>query len=122
MGTERDRRAWELVKARAAAAPRLDPDKLTDFDFYVGQARDMAQELAAFYSEMFGYPTRTELDDVHRAVTELRREVRAFKRASRAPRAAAESANSAPRQALQRAASAQPRRRAAKPAQPGAAS
>ena len=29
------------------------------------------QELAAFYSEMFGYPTRTELDDVHRTVTEL---------------------------------------------------
>jgi hypothetical protein len=30
------------------------------------------QELAAFYNEMFGYPTRTELDDVHRTVTELR--------------------------------------------------
>src|SRR5215212_3757975 len=43
------------------------------------------QELAEFYSEMFGYPTRTELDDVHKTVTELRRELRAFKRASRAP-------------------------------------
>ena len=38
------------------------------------------QEIAAIYSEMFGYPTRAELDDVHRTVTELRREVRALKR------------------------------------------
>ena len=35
---------------------------------------------------MFGYPTRAELDDVHKTVTELRRELRAFKRASRAHR------------------------------------
>jgi class III poly(R)-hydroxyalkanoic acid synthase PhaE subunit len=42
------------------------------------------QELAAFYSEMFGYPTREELDDVHRTVTELRRELRALQRAGRA--------------------------------------
>src|SRR4051795_10005076 len=42
------------------------------------------QELAEFYSETFGYPTRTELDDVHKTVTELRRELRAFKRESRA--------------------------------------
>ena len=41
------------------------------------------QEMAAFYSEMFGYPTREELDDVHRTVTELRRELRALQRASR---------------------------------------
>ena len=41
------------------------------------------QEVAAFYSEMFGYPTRAELDDVHRTVTELRRELRALQRASR---------------------------------------
>jgi class III poly(R)-hydroxyalkanoic acid synthase PhaE subunit len=34
------------------------------------------QELAEFYAEMFGYPTRAELDDVHRSLTELRREVR----------------------------------------------
>jgi hypothetical protein len=80
------------------------------------------QELAAFYSEMFGYPTRTELDDVHRTVTELRRELRAFKRESRAPRTAAESANGAARKAPRRAAVAQPRRRGAKPAQIGASS
>jgi class III poly(R)-hydroxyalkanoic acid synthase PhaE subunit len=41
------------------------------------------QEVAEFYSEMFGYPTRTELDDVHKALTELRREVRALERAGR---------------------------------------
>lgn len=40
-------------------------------------------EVAAFYSEIFGYPTRAELDDVHRTVTELRREMRAAQRASR---------------------------------------
>jgi polyhydroxyalkanoate synthase subunit PhaE len=81
------------------------------------------QELAEFYSEMFGYPTRTELDDVHRTVTELRRELRAFKRESRAARSAApESANGAGRNASRRAASAQPRRRGAKPAQTGASS
>jgi hypothetical protein len=38
------------------------------------------QALAAFYSEVFGYPTRAELDDVHRTVTELRRELRALQR------------------------------------------
>jgi polyhydroxyalkanoate synthase subunit PhaE len=41
------------------------------------------QEIAEFYSEMFGYPTRAELDDVHKALTELRREVRALERAGR---------------------------------------
>ena len=55
------------------------------------------QELAEFYSEIFGYPTRTELDDVHRTVTELRRELRAFKRESRASRPAVESTNGAAR-------------------------
>lgn len=35
------------------------------------------QDVAEFYSQMFGYPTRAELDDVHRSLTELRREVRA---------------------------------------------
>ena len=38
------------------------------------------QELAAFYSEMFGIPTRAEIDDVHKTLTDLRREVRALKR------------------------------------------
>ena len=38
--------------------------------------------VAEFYSEMYGYPTRAELDDVHKSVTELRRELRAFKRST----------------------------------------
>ncbi len=38
------------------------------------------RSVAEFYSEMFGYPTRAELDDVHKAVTELRRELRAMRR------------------------------------------
>jgi polyhydroxyalkanoate synthase subunit PhaE len=38
------------------------------------------QEVGEFYGEMFGYPTRAELDDVHKTVTELRRELRALKR------------------------------------------
>lgn len=46
------------------------------------------REVAEFYSEMFGYPTRAELDDVHKTVTELRRELRAMKRRERAGRAA----------------------------------
>jgi polyhydroxyalkanoate synthase subunit PhaE len=41
------------------------------------------QEVAEFYSQMFGYPTRAEIDDVHKALTELRREVRALERAGR---------------------------------------
>jgi predicted GTPase len=48
--TDRDKQAWQLVKARAEAATSIDPDKLTDFDFYTRQAQDMAQELAAFYN------------------------------------------------------------------------
>ena len=46
------------------------------------------QEVAEYYSEMFGYPTRAELDDVHKTVTELRRELRAIKRQARAGSAA----------------------------------
>src|SRR4051812_48300757 len=80
------------------------------------------QELAEFYNEMFGYPTRTELDDVHKTVTELRRELRAFKRESRAPHQAPESANGAARKAPRRTTPAQPRQRSAKPAQTGAPS
>jgi len=47
------------------------------------------QEVAEFYSQMFGYPTRAEIDDVHKALTELRREVRALERAVRDRPAAA---------------------------------
>jgi polyhydroxyalkanoate synthase subunit PhaE len=57
------------------------------------------RELAEYYSEMFGYPTRAELDDVHKAVTELRRELRAFKRGRPSSEQAAPRPASRPRRA-----------------------
>jgi small GTP-binding protein len=48
--TDRDKRAWKLVEARAEAAAQVSPEKLTDLDFYVAQAKEMAQQLAAFYN------------------------------------------------------------------------
>lgn len=45
------------------------------------------QQAAEHWAGRFGLPTRTELDDVHRTVTELRRELRALKRQRPAPAA-----------------------------------
>src|SRR3712207_6553912 len=42
------------------------------------------QEVAEYYGQMFGLPTRMELDDVHKSLTEMRRELRATRRQSRA--------------------------------------
>ena len=41
------------------------------------------QELVEHFGRQYGFPTRTELDDVHRTVTELRREIRAMRREHR---------------------------------------
>ncbi len=41
------------------------------------------QELVEHFGKQYGFPTRTELDDVHRTVTELRREMRAMRRERR---------------------------------------
>jgi hypothetical protein len=41
------------------------------------------QAVGDVYARMFGYPTRAEIDDVHRSLTELRREVRALTRQTR---------------------------------------
>ena len=60
------------------------------------------QDIAAFYSEMFGYPTRAELDDVHRTVTELRRELRALQRAGREAPAPAPAPEAPPKPARTR--------------------
>jgi hypothetical protein len=38
------------------------------------------QELVEHFGKQYGFPTRTELDDVHRTVTELRRELRTMRR------------------------------------------
>ncbi len=44
------------------------------------ELRMAQQELAEHFGKQYGFPTRTELDDVHRTVTELRREMRALRR------------------------------------------
>jgi hypothetical protein len=38
------------------------------------------QNLTEHFGKQYGFPTRTEMDDVHRTVTELRREVRMMRR------------------------------------------
>jgi predicted GTPase len=47
--TTRDREAWKLVEARAKAAGKVDPDKFTEFNFYVTTGEKMGLELARFY-------------------------------------------------------------------------
>jgi len=41
------------------------------------------QDLVEHFARQYGFPTRTELDDVHRTVTELRREIRLMRREQR---------------------------------------
>jgi poly[(R)-3-hydroxyalkanoate] polymerase subunit PhaE len=49
----------------------------------------MAQhELVEHFGKQYGFPTRTELDDVHRTLTELRRELRVTQRQQREAQAA----------------------------------
>jgi class III poly(R)-hydroxyalkanoic acid synthase PhaE subunit len=45
------------------------------------ELRMAQQELVEHFGKQYGFPTRTELDDVHRTVTELRREMRILRRA-----------------------------------------
>jgi hypothetical protein len=55
------------------------------------------QELVEHFGKQYGFPTRTELDDVHRTVTELRRELRALRREQQMPAlVAAQPASSQP--------------------------
>lgn len=44
------------------------------------ELRMAQQELVEHFGKQYGFPTRTEADDVHRTVTELRREMRALRR------------------------------------------
>lgn len=39
------------------------------------------QELVEHFGQQYGFPTRTELDDVHRTLTDMRRELRRMRRA-----------------------------------------
>jgi predicted GTPase len=47
--TDRDRQAWKLVEARAAAAATLDAEKLGTLNFYVDTGKELALELARFF-------------------------------------------------------------------------
>jgi predicted GTPase len=47
--TERDKRGWRLVEARAQQAGTLPADKLTDLAHYLNTAEAMAAELTSFY-------------------------------------------------------------------------
>ncbi len=47
--TDRDKKAWELVEARAKAAATLEQTKFTDPQQYLATALEMAKELAEFY-------------------------------------------------------------------------
>src|SRR5436309_2756633 len=47
--TERDKRAWQLIEARAKAASRLDSDKLSNPQHYLDVAQEMGRELAVHY-------------------------------------------------------------------------
>lgn len=53
--------------------------------------RQAQAELAEYYGTMFGLPTRSELDDVYRTVTELKRELRRARRQARTAEPAATS-------------------------------
>jgi predicted GTPase len=47
--TERDEQAWKLVEARAEGVAALSSEKLSELQFYVQTAQELAQELARFY-------------------------------------------------------------------------
>ena len=72
------------------------------------------QALVEHFGKQYGFPTRSELDDVHRTLTELRREVRALRR----PTAISDASGSSPSPSAQPeaapAASSGARRRCAK--------
>jgi predicted GTPase len=47
--TDQDNRAWELIQAEARTAGSLSADKLSSIDHYLATAKQMAEQLAAFY-------------------------------------------------------------------------
>lgn len=69
--TDRDREAWQLVEARATRASALTADQLGEIDFYVQQAREMADELARFYHPRAADPVAHLTLPEILAVTEL---------------------------------------------------
>jgi len=69
------------------------------------------QDLVEHFGKQYGFPTRTELDDVHRTVTELRREVRALCREQQKTAALSPKAQAARAALLPSGRKVQPRRR-----------
>jgi hypothetical protein len=47
------------------------------------ELRIAQQDMVEHFGKQYGFPTRTEIDDVHRTVTELRREIRAMRQQQR---------------------------------------
>src|SRR3954454_13470489 len=72
--------------------------------------RTAQQDLVEHFGKQYGFLTRTELDDVHRTITELRREVRALRREQQKLAAPLPDARAA-RPALPSGRKSQPRRR-----------
>lgn len=82
-----------LASAGREADFKLDPTLRTVADprtwlASMGGMDGVLGKVAEGWAKGFGLPARTELDDVHRTVTELRRELRALKRRSRSAPAA----------------------------------
>jgi hypothetical protein len=71
-------RCWRCSAPSATSTPRRRLLKAST------ELRLAQQEVAEYYGQMFGLPTRTELDDVHKSLTEMRRELRATQRQLRA--------------------------------------
>jgi hypothetical protein len=66
------------------------------------ELRVAQQELVEHFGKQYGFPTRTELDDVHRTLTELRRELRTMQREQRKPAPQMVSADAPKRRTSQR--------------------
>ncbi len=47
--TERDRQAYKIVEAKAKAGEEVQPEQLSEINFYLQTAQELAKELAAFY-------------------------------------------------------------------------
>jgi hypothetical protein len=100
----------EIANRTMLEAQRSDPYLASQRELLKASTtlRLAQQDVAEFYSEMFGYPTRAELDDVHKTVTELRRELRSLRREAAEDKAARQAADHDARKPSHAAAAAAP--------------
>ena len=72
--TDRDREAWKLVEAHAAAQEALTADQMGDYDRWAADARDLALKVAGVYvpgtTDPFGHLTVPEVLACGQLVTE----------------------------------------------------